>query len=122
MLASRVIRGKDEGRLWIRDTSPLNPHTAGEGLLLVADCQEDRAAKPMVTQEPDSGRLGSAPKDLRDSSHVLSFMESATLGCLGPLGLRGSITAKSNSAITFSKTKTSEGALHIPDIVLPTKG
>lgn len=87
----------------------------------------------MVTQEPDSGRLGSALKDLRDSSSVLSFMESAsictsglpeteTLGCLGPLGLRGSITGKSNSAIIFSKTKTSEGALHIPDIVLPTKG
>lgn len=82
MLASRVIRGKDEGRLWIRDTSPLNPHTAGEGLLLDSSCQ-DRAAKPMGAQEPDSGRLGSASKGLRDSSPVLSFMESASIGTSG---------------------------------------
>lgn len=86
----------------------------------------------MVTQEPDSGRLGSAPKDLRDSSPALSFMESAsictnglpeaeTLSCLGPLGLRGSITGKS-TAIIFSKTQTSEGALHILDIMCPQKG
>lgn len=76
MLASQGIRGKGQGRLWIRDASPAGGQALSSSLtafpLLPADKETETLAKPTVPQEPDSGRLGSVPRDFRDSSPILS--------------------------------------------------